>query len=109
LKLLIVELVKSVLFFPVVYYSTGLGRMAVWAKNQVTWFERFFAFRLSLMTLFTPLYGDYTRQGRIVGFVVRLMLLMFRTFGFALALFAVGALFVIYGFLPLLIIYLLTI
>lgn len=72
------ELLGEVLYFPVWWYSHGL------AATSRTLLSRWFGFsnRLSIpilaRTMGRPMYGDYTRSGRIISFFFRLLLLTTR-------------------------------
>lgn len=101
------ELIKTVLLFPVRYYSLGLASAANWAWREVLWYEKFFGVRLFWHTLFTPLYGDYTQSGRFLGFFIRLVLLIFKFIAWVFVAFLIFFAFILYGAFPLILIYLL--
>lgn len=103
---LIKELLKSILLFPARYYTLGLATAAGWARREILWYEKFFGVRLFWHTLFTPLYGDYTRSGRLIGFFIRFFLLIFKIFSWLLATVLVFSAFIFYGVLPVLLVYL---
>src|SRR3989304_2151525 len=49
---------------------TILRRIALLINNEIS-------FTLNLRLFFTPLYGDYTRVGRLIGFFVRVLEVLF--------------------------------
>ena len=104
---LVWEFARSLILFLIRYYSLGLRNRAIKAWDAILWYERLFALTLSLRTLFTPLYGDYSRSGRIVGIFLRTILLIGRTIGFVFMAIVTFAIFVLYGALPFIILYLL--
>jgi len=99
------ETLKSAVSAPLVYYTLGLKYTARAVYQRLVYFERYFALKLSVKTLFTPLYGDYTRSGRVVGFLMRSFLLFSRTIAFLAVAAVLLLFFVLYGIFPLLIAY----
>ena len=69
------ELVGEVLYFPVWWYSQGLilTLRTLWRQweNAV---DRL-ALRIMFRTMGQPMYGDYTRSGRVISFFMRLFLI----------------------------------
>ncbi len=106
-RALILEAATSILLLPLVYYSQGLKVVARATHEKIIWLERYFALGLSFKTFFTPLYGDYSRSGRVVGVLMRVGLLITRLSAFLLATLVLVLLFILYGILPFLAIYLL--
>ncbi len=72
------ELIGELLYFPVWWYSRGLQLTALALYRN--W--RGLTHRLSIAILFRtmgkPMYGDYTRSGRIISFFFRLLLIFVR-------------------------------
>lgn len=73
------ELIGELLYFPVWWYSQGL--MATWRTLVGEWLG--VADRLSLKILLRnlgkPMYGDYTRSGKIISFFFRIFLVVVRS------------------------------
>ena len=70
----------NILSFPLWWYTVGAGLTWKRYKRQIH-----FAVTKSGILLFArhmrePLYGDYTRSGVILGFFLRTILLVFKTF-----------------------------
>lgn len=64
------------LTFPLWWYTAGFGVVWQRAKQQFRYGLKKTAFRLFLRNLRHPLYGDYTRSGRIISFFLRIVLLI---------------------------------
>ncbi|MBU1148496.1 hypothetical protein KKI23_00220 [Patescibacteria group bacterium] len=81
LKFITKDIVGDILFFPVWWYSFGFKKITLSLLNN--W--RSLASGLSITTLFkhigTPMYGDYTKSGRIISFFMRIIQLIFLTAG----------------------------
>ncbi len=73
------EFIGEVLYFPVWWYSAGL--VLTWRSLARQWLAA--ANRLSLRILLKnmgkPMYGDYTRSGRVISFFFRLILVAARS------------------------------
>ncbi len=69
------ELVGEVLYFPVWWYTAGL-RLA-WRRMVRQWFRMYdrLGLRFLVINLGKPMYGDYTRSGKIISFFFRLILI----------------------------------
>lgn len=105
LKALVLEVARSIVLFPVIYYSAGLKYAAYKVREHIARHERFFALKLSIQTLFKPAYGDNTPSGRLIGTGIRISLLIFRFLGFLTVFLILVLGFIFYGALPFLIIY----
>ncbi len=88
------------LTFPLWWYTVGLG--VVWDRciQQFRYGLKKTAFRLFLRNLRHPLYGDYTRSGRIISFFLRIVLIIGKLIllgfrGLFLALFLAGYLLIL--------------
>lgn len=68
------ELVGELLFFPVWWYSRGL-RLA-WNRMLRQWLGMFdrLGLRFLVINLGKPMYGDYTRSGKVISFFFRIIL-----------------------------------
>jgi hypothetical protein len=64
------------LTFPLWWYTAGFGIVWERARLQFRYGLKKTAFRLFLRNLRHPLYGDYTRSGRIISFFLRIFLLI---------------------------------
>ena len=82
---LILEFLLDVIRFPYWWYSGGFKLVFNFCRQGF----RAVAWRVSLglfaRYLFTPMYGDYTYSGRLLSFVVRLVLLLTKSVRLVLA------------------------
>lgn len=75
------ELVLRTLRFPVWWYTEGLLSFGRWCVETVAgWLERT-GLRVWVRNLFVPMFGDYSRSGRIISFFVRLVLVVVQSVG----------------------------
>lgn len=72
------ELVGELLYFPVWWYSYGLASTARTLLNQWLGAVSRLSILIMLRTMGKPMYGDYTRSGKIISFFFRLLILGFK-------------------------------
>lgn len=78
------ELIGEVLYFPVWWYSRGLVITARALTRR--WYTALYQSSLPILfkTMGRPMYGDYTRSGRIISFFFRVILVVWKLFWLAL-------------------------
>ncbi len=78
------ELLGEILYFPIWWYTRGLALTARSLANK--WYGLLNRLSIPILarTMNRPMYGDYTRSGRIISFFFRIILLVSRlvVFGF---------------------------
>lgn len=72
------ELVGELLYFPVWWYSHGLASTGRTLLNQWLGAVNRLSILIMLRTMGKPMYGDYTRSGKIISFFFRLLILGFK-------------------------------
>ncbi len=77
-KLLILDYIAEVFYFPVWWYGPGLLNALDFFKNGLAGANRFTGFTLLLKNLFKPMFAQYDRQGRIISFFMRLVLIVYK-------------------------------
>ncbi|OGY46432.1 MAG: hypothetical protein A2744_03190 [Candidatus Buchananbacteria bacterium RIFCSPHIGHO2_01_FULL_44_11] len=79
LKFILVDLIGDVLYWPLWWYSKGLaqaGRFCIQSFQEES--ERL-AIHVWLKNIFTPMFGQYDWEGRIISFFMRLIQLIVRS------------------------------
>jgi hypothetical protein len=89
------QIIGEVAYFPIWWYSVGLGRFSKKAWNFLKNCEDTLGFSIWLKNIFIPMYGQRDLTGRLVSFFIRLVQIIFRgaALCFCLAL-ALAAIFV---------------
>jgi hypothetical protein len=67
------EVLLDILNFPLWWYTTGLKIRLLNFKDKIKEINHALALSLLFRYLLKPMYGDYTRSGRIISLVVRLI------------------------------------
>ena len=107
LKYILKHLILDTLYFPIWWYSRGLLKVLQWSKQSLKDVERIAALKIWLKSMGKPMFQDYTREGRIISFFMRVVLLIFKLLMMILWSIFLGILIVIWIILPPLIIWLL--
>ena len=81
-KILLVDLIGELLYFPIWWYTQGLKRVVLYVFNSIKDTNRNLAVGLMFKSLFKPMFGQYDREGRIISFFFRLILTFARTIAF---------------------------
>ncbi len=72
------ELIGEVLYFPVWWYSRGLAATGRTLVSKWYGLSNRLSIPILARTMGRPMYGDYTRSGRIISFFFRIILLVSR-------------------------------
>lgn len=78
------ESIGELLYFPVWWYSHGLALTARKLLNSWLGMSHHLSLVILLRTMGKPMYGDYTRSGKIISFFFRLLILGVRLVQFGL-------------------------
>lgn len=77
-KYILQHILLDVLYFPLWWYTRGFLRILRWAYNSLADVERQLALGIWLKAMFKPMFQDYTWEGRLVSFFMRVVLLIFK-------------------------------
>lgn len=80
-KYFLLELFGDLLYWPIWWYTRGLQLTSLYIINSLKRWESSLGVRLMIVHLFQPMYGQNDREGRIISFFMRLMLLIVRLAG----------------------------
>lgn len=80
----------NILTFPVWWYTRGLRTIWTWAKHRARYDLRATGLLLFSRHMSEPLFGDYTRSGKIVGFFLRLAILIYKVVILAVRVIFIG-------------------
>ncbi len=100
---------RDVLFdivrFPIWWYSRGLMIAARFVGQEIQSLSDRLSIPILIRNLFKPMFGDYSRSGRIISFFVRLFVFIFKGIGFLLWTILLAMLFVVWIAVPLMAVY----
>lgn len=106
LKYIGVEIIWDVIYFPIWWYSKGLMRVINFCINSASFHvNRRMALGIWVKSMFKPMYGDYTREGRIISIFMRVIVLIWKLVGTVLWMAVLVVVFVLWIVLPIIVIY----
>ncbi|MFA5133946.1 MAG: hypothetical protein WC459_04055 [Patescibacteria group bacterium] len=82
LKLILIDTVLDVLYFPVWWYSKGMVFSLKWAFREIADTQNFLGVHIWIKNIFTPMYGQYDIPGRIISFFMRFFQIILRSVAF---------------------------
>jgi hypothetical protein len=82
-RLLILDVLGSVAWFPVWWYSTGLLSVLHATQSALDYRIRSYAFAIWIRNFFVPMYGQHDLTGRLVSVVMRFVVLVARAIALA--------------------------
>jgi len=104
-KYILKELIFDIIYFPVWWYTKGLKKAALFFVNEVLeWMNRL-SLKILFMNLLKPMYGDYTRSGRIISFFLRIIVFFYKLVLMVIWLAILLALLLLWVVLPIFIVY----
>jgi hypothetical protein len=78
IKTIILDPIFSLIYFPIWWYSRGLKKILFFLKKKIQEISCPFVLKILFLNLAKPMYGDYTREGKIISFFMRLIHLCWR-------------------------------
>lgn len=79
IRFIVVDLLLDVLFLPVWWYSLGLKKTIKNFAANVAQKEKELALFIWLQSMFKPMYGQQDWQGKIISFIFRIILLVWKS------------------------------
>ena len=104
-KLVFVDLILEIIYFPFWWYSSGLYRTGVFCLKQIKKQWNNIGLGINFKFLFKPMYAQRDFAGRAISFFVRLVQLIFKLFSFLIFVLILVLIFILWILLPLFIIW----
>jgi len=103
--LILVDELKTFLYFPVWWYSKGFLRALRGTINAVFDFEKTLGFMIWTKNLFNPMYGQRDIAGKIISFFLRLVQIIARGIVLLIIIIIAIGFIILWLLLPIIIIY----
>src|SRR5689334_9819464 len=81
-RLVFVDLLGSIAWFPVWWYSTGMLKVLHSSRDALQYRARSYAFAIWIKNFFVPMYGQYDITGRFVSVLMRFIVLVGRSIAY---------------------------
>lgn len=90
--MILFDLVGSVAWFPIWWYSRGLFGLIGWMKRELQYRVRAYAFAVWIKNFFVPMYGQHDWVGRIISVFMRFFVILGRgiALGIETVLYGIG-------------------
>jgi hypothetical protein len=105
LKYVFLELIGKLIYFPVWWYSSGTKKVLIFVGRQISGVANAMGLSILSKNLLKPMYGDYSRSGRIISFFMRLIQFFFLTIAITVWSIVMFVFFILWLLLPIIVIY----
>lgn len=109
LKLIFVDLILEIIYFPLWWYSSGLYRTGVFCLQQIKQQWNNMGLAIHFKFLFKPMYAQRDFAGRVISFFARLIQLVFKLVVFLIFILLFLLIFLLWILLPIIIVWQITI
>lgn len=99
------DVLLDVARFPVWWYTTGTFQALRFVLQELLTVVDRLSLRILVRNLFKPMYGDYSKSGRSISLVMRLVVFAFRVVGLFLWTLALLLIFLVWITLPIVTVY----
>ena len=106
IKYIFVEILWDIVYFPIWWYTKGLARVGRYCAESIqVYVKRRLALGVWMSSMFKPMYGDTTAEGRIISGFMRVIVLIWKLILLALWLIALAVFFIAWIVVPVLVVY----
>lgn len=99
--LFFVDLIGSVVWFPVWWYTKGFAAVIASAQRALRYRSQSYAFRIWIRNFFVPMYGQYDWTGRLISVFMRFVVLIGRGIAIAVEALIYGCGLIVWLLVPL--------
>ncbi|MFH0854827.1 MAG: hypothetical protein V1891_05075 [bacterium] len=78
LRYIFIDLIGDIFYFPVWWYAKGAKKVFLSCVKEIKEIEEYLALIVWIKNIFTPMYGQYDWQGRIISFFMRVVQIILR-------------------------------
>ena len=105
LKYVFLELIGKTLYFPIWWYSDGTKKVLLFVGREISGVANALGIVILFKNLLKPMYGDYSKSGRIISFFVRMVQFVFLMIAIIIWSILISILLIIWLLLPIVVIY----
>lgn len=105
IKYVAIDLVGDILYWPLWWYSKGLLKMAKFCFGEIAGEQEKLGLSVWVKNIFTPMFGQYDIEGRIISFFIRLVQIIGRSILLLIWSILIFILLLAYVIMPLIIVY----
>jgi len=97
-----IDTLSNIFYFPIWWYGHGVKKRFLVFGKQIKKLSKTLALKIMFANYFKPMFGEYSRQGRIISFFMRTILLLWRLLLFLISFLSLLFLFLAWIILPIL-------
>ncbi|MFA6392337.1 MAG: hypothetical protein WCW66_06385 [Patescibacteria group bacterium] len=105
LKYVFLELIGKLIYFPVWWYTTGTKKVLFFIGREIAGVANALGISILFKNLLKPMYGDYSKSGRIISFFMRIIQYVFLLISISIWSVLMALLFIVWLVLPIIVIY----
>lgn len=105
LKYVFIELIAKIFYFPIWWYTTGTKKVLIFIGGQIASLSNALSIKILFKNLLKPMYGDYSRSGRIISLFVRIFHFFFLLLTTVIWIIVMLVMLIIYLILPIFVVY----
>jgi len=102
-RFVLIDLIGDVIFWPLWWYSTGLAKVARFCGRSIQNRQHQLGIGLWLKNLTVPMFGQYDFEGRLISFLVRFVVICYRSVLLLFWLIWISFLFLLWVIVPVII------
>jgi hypothetical protein len=103
--MVLIDEIKTILYFPIWWYSRGFLEMLKRAKNFIISIEQGLGFWIWVKNLFVPMFGQRDLSGRIISFFLRLFQIFVKGLVLVIVIVIVIVVIIVWLVLPIFVLY----
>ena len=104
-KYVLIDLIGDILYWPVWWYSKGLIKIGLFCLGSIQEQQQRLGLAIWIKNIFTPMFGQYDLEGRLISFFARLVQIIVRSILLLVWLLIIFSLLLIYLILPVIVVY----
>ncbi len=94
------EIIFDIVYFPFWWYTKGIKKAGLFFVNEVIDWSNRLSLRILFKNLLQPMYGDYSRSGRVISLFMRIIVFGFKLIVMVIWLVVLLALFFLWVLIP---------
>lgn len=104
-RYILIEVLLDIVYFPVWWYTKGLAKLVRFFARSLSNMASSLSLKIWLRHMFTPMYGQYDWQGRMISFMMRFVMLIYKTVVFVIWIILLICLLIFWIAAPIIIVY----
>lgn len=105
IKYIFIESIGKIIYFPIWWYTVGTKKVLIFISREISGLAEVLSIRILFRNLLKPMYGDYSRSGRLISFFVRIFHFIFLIVATIVWIIIMFILLILWLILPIIVVY----